>query len=225
MRGVSVALALVSGVAYNTWLLAWWLSPFEDPFTGFVSELAAADQPNSWLFRTADVTVGVALLVIVALGWTAWRGWIGRATPWLAGGLAVVGSGTIVDAVFNMPCAATHDEVCRAAELENPLDADHFVHTVASVVVSIGLVVALAAVAWGCWRMRRRTEAIVASVLGVIVASLLVTMTLWYYTVQTGHGRWQVAQIVASSLFFAWSAVRLRGAGRTLAADSRHCET
>lgn len=214
MRALAAALALVAGLPYNSWALGWWLSQFEHPFTGFVSELAAADQPNAWVFRAADIVVGVALLLIAALGWRAWRGWLGPTSRWLAGALALVGAGTIVDAVFNMPCAATHDPVCRAAELENPLDAAHAVHTVASVVVSVGLVAALAAVAWGCWRLGRRSEALIAAGLLMVVASLLVTMTLWYYTVQAGHGRWQVAQIVASSAFFAWCALRL-GDGRS----------
>ncbi|RAG62272.1 hypothetical protein DN536_38190, partial [Burkholderia multivorans] len=53
------AILLAAGVliTYDSWVLLF-LSPHPQPLSGYLSELAAMDQPASWVFRSGDAIAG-----------------------------------------------------------------------------------------------------------------------------------------------------------------------
>lgn len=58
---------VLAGLCYSAWVPLQFLNPGIDRVWAYVSELAAADQPWSWLVRAADVAAGLACLAGVAL--------------------------------------------------------------------------------------------------------------------------------------------------------------
>lgn len=96
------AALVVAAVLYTTWPLATLLGLEASTPDSLVSELAALDQPWSWLFRLGDTSAGVLAIVGgIAAAVSIRERWsrIGYAL------LAVFGAATIADASMPLPCA------------------------------------------------------------------------------------------------------------------------
>ncbi|WP_233188400.1 DUF998 domain-containing protein [Actinomyces qiguomingii] len=201
LRGVLAALVLVT---YNSWLL-WPLNGDSRVLSGYLSELAAQDQPYQWLFRLGDLAAAAVFAVIAVLGRRGWRRWIGGRAPHAAAALALVGVGTVLDTVFNLPCAESRDPVCAAT----PSLVRHL-HEAASVLVSVALVALIALVALGLaerggWTARVRAVAGFA----VVVAGLLVFSAAAPALAPGTQGPVQMVQVLACSAWIALLAWRL----------------
>mgnify|MGYP000857035120 CR=1 FL=1 len=202
-------LAVLAVVLYNSWV-AWPLNGDPGVLLGYISELAAADQPFSWFFRTADYAAAAVYAAIAALGWRGWAGWLGRRSRHVAVALMVVAVGTALDATFNLPCAESRDAACAAAP-----SIQRHLHEVASVVVSSGQVATIGLVAWGRSVRRGWTRAVKAvASLAVLVAGLLVTTAVAPYLWPGSQGPVQIVQIVLCSVWVGYLAWRLPGRRR-----------
>ncbi|MBE8145971.1 bifunctional lysylphosphatidylglycerol synthetase/lysine--tRNA ligase LysX [Brevibacterium casei] len=95
------------------------LSPHPRPLSGYLSELAAMDQPASWVFRGGDAIAGTLMVLIAVLGVRGWRSRFGRATVPLAIAIGLTGLATIGDAIAALPCTQTFDPVCYAEYTAN----------------------------------------------------------------------------------------------------------
>lgn len=133
-----------AAVLYSLWLLAPWLNPDLDALNGYVSELAARDQPDSWLFRSGDGLTGLltAAAAVVGIRQSDGRGRLG----W--GGLGVFGIATGIDgALTPMTCASFVDSGCAVQELVGALPATHTLHEVTSSVAGVAVLVAMGGLA------------------------------------------------------------------------------
>ena len=179
------AILLAAGVllSYDSWVLLF-LSPYPFPLTGYVSELAAADQPYSWLFRSGDALAGSLMVLIAILGVRGWRPRFGRAAMPLAVAIGVAGLATIGDSIAALPCTQTFDPVCYAEYTANPLRPDFLLHAIAYSIVAIG---AMASLVIAVIALRRRGSLGTAygrgvlAVLGVLIVanigSVIIEMT------------------------------------------------
>jgi hypothetical protein len=192
-------------VGYNTWLLAF-LNPYDAPLSGFISELAAVDQPWSWVFRTGDGLAGLLLLLVAGLGRTRWQSRYGAHAGWVAAALAVAGAATIVDVlVAPMACAPTFDADCRALYEADWLGPGFALHTIASVVVPAGVVGSLVFAGLGSRGRGHRGGRYVA----LVALSLVLGLGTWAIevTLDAGQGYLQAVQVVLFSLWFGALAV------------------
>lgn len=204
------AAALWVLVVYNSWVTAPWLSPNPRALLGYLSELAATDQPASGFYRVADSLAACGLLAIAALGWCGWRAWLGRGgARWTAGLLALVALATIADAIWAMPCAVTLDAQCAAAYKANPFGMDHFPHVVASVTVGSGLVASVAAAAVARWRRGQRGGARRLAVFGALLGLSLLGSVALEVTVGLGQGIVQAVQVLLAAGWAAYLAWRV----------------
>lgn len=119
-------------VAYNNWL-AWRLNGSPDALRGYLSELAASDQPYYWFFRTFDLASAALFCVIALLGQRRWEAWLGRWTRWAAAALTLVGVATALDVVFAMPCSESRDPSCHLVGTAN-----WYLHGATSISVGLG---------------------------------------------------------------------------------------
>ncbi|WP_309133073.1 DUF998 domain-containing protein [Brevibacterium sp.] len=196
-RTIGILLAAGVVIAYDTWVLLF-LSPHPRPLSGYLSELAAADQPYDWVFRGGDMTAGALMILIACLGWTGWRSCLGRLSPAVAAALALTGLATICDAAAAMPCAESFDDACHAAHQADPLQPGFLIHTVTSTVVVCS---ALATMVLVHLALRRRggrhtvharwVVVIAAVLLASNLASWLIEM-LW----RSGQGYVQVVGVI-----------------------------
>ena len=200
------AILLAAGVliTYDSWVLLF-LSPHPQPLAGYLSELAATDQPASWVFRTGDAVAGTLMLVIAVLGLRGWRSRFGRASAPLAAAIAVTGLATIGDSVAALPCTQTFDPACYAEYTANPLRADFLLHTIASTIVALA---ALASMVIAVVALRRRGRlgtpygrGVVGMLVLLLVANLasVVIEAVW----RSGQG---YVQAIAVLIIAAWSA-------------------
>ena len=201
------AAALVAAaVCYSTWVLGPALNPAIDESATVASELAATDQPWSWLFRVGDAVTGVlALAAAVALVRPA-RGW--ARVAWVAA--AVFGLSTVLDAAAApLSCAPSLDAGCAS------LVADEFVepHSWTSSFAVAGAMASLVALALWLWR-RRPGVALVGFVLaGLAIAVSLVTLAQILAESDT-EGIWQRGQLAGISAWLVYAAaVAERGVG------------
>ncbi len=134
---------IVAAVLYSAWITGQFTTPAVDRAHGYVSELAARDQPWTRLFRTSDVLSGLACVAGVALVPRIGREWAG----WLT--LAAFGVLTIAGGLFPMDCAALSSPACG----RGPLSAAHHAHVVTGVLAAAAapLAMALLAVRWRTW--------------------------------------------------------------------------
>ncbi|MBB6032611.1 putative membrane protein [Phytomonospora endophytica] len=143
-RNAGFAALVVAAITYLTWIFGEALNPALDPLTSYVSELAADDQPHEWFFRIGDVVTGsiagtVAILRVKGSHGARFAGWVG---------VIVFGVATLLDAgPFTLTCAPSIDSDCKAAEQAGTLPFPDDVHTVASVIATVALVVAAVAFA------------------------------------------------------------------------------
>lgn len=134
----------VAAVLYGAWIPGEFTAPRIDRIHGFVSELAARDQPWSPLFRLTDAGAGLACLAGTALVPRIPREWLG----WL--GLAAFGLFTCAGALFPLDCATLSDPACGP----DGRSFAHQAHAVAGSLAMAGVVVSMmllsrTALAWG----------------------------------------------------------------------------
>ncbi|SPT52881.1 Uncharacterised protein [Actinomyces bovis] len=180
-RRLLIALVLVP---YNAWLLGPWLWVGRMR-PGYLSELAAQDQPWQWLFRGGDMLAGALLIAVAVLGRRRWRCWLSRWAPGLVIGSILAGGATFLDAILNLPCSLAASASCqKSATLATRL------HEVSSVLAGAGFITMLAAVFLGLrltqgWTRTTRLAAaatalvVVADVLVVLFEFLLPGAQLW----------------------------------------------
>lgn len=203
-RTLAVLLAAAVLLSYDSWVLLA-LSPQPYPLAGYVSELAAADQPYSWVFRTGDAIAGTLMVLIAGLGVRGWRARFGRMSVWVAVAVAVTGLGTIGDSIAALPCAQSFDDVCYAEYTANPLRPDFLLHTIASSLVAFGAMASMV-LAYLALRRQGRGRTLYARGVVIMLAALFATNvssvvieTLW----RTGQG---YVQAIAVLLIAAWAA-------------------
>ncbi|MBE6482063.1 MAG: DUF998 domain-containing protein [Actinomyces ruminicola] len=197
-------LVLLAIVTYNSWLL-WRLNGDPRALSGYLSELAAQDQPYQWLFRLGDLLAAAVFAVIAVLGRRGWGRWIGPRAAQVSAALLVVAVGTVADAVFNLPCAESRDAVCAAAP-----SLVRRVHEASSTVVSISMLVLIGLVALGWWERERWSGRVRATAgLGVVVAALLFSSTVAPKLAPGTQGAVQIIQVVLCSAWIGLLAWRL----------------
>lgn len=203
-------LAVLVLVTYNSWL-AWPLNGDVRVLTGYLSELAAQDQPYQWFFRLGDTLSAGVFAVVAVLGCRGWEPWLGRRAPQAALALLLVALGTLLDAVFNLPCAESRDALCAATP-----SITRRLHEGASVLVAVGLVAVIGLAALGMaerhgrWGRSARLTAGLTALVGVLlVASAVAPMVA-----PGSQGAIQAVQVVLCSGWIATMAWRLPGRPR-----------
>ncbi|MDO4887459.1 MAG: DUF998 domain-containing protein [Actinomycetaceae bacterium] len=200
-----VALGAFVVVFYNSWVL-WPLNGDPQVLSGYLSELAAQDQPYQWVFRLTDVASACAFGAIAALGRRGWASWLGRWSAYLALALLLAAVGTVLDAIFNLPCAESRDAACAST-----FGVVRRLHEAASVLASVALIaiIGLVALAFaeldGCWSRR----AVAVAAFAVLVAILLVSSAVLPFVVPGVQGPLQLVQVPLSSAWIAFLAWRL----------------
>ncbi|MFC9557576.1 DUF998 domain-containing protein [Rhodococcus sp. NPDC056960] len=176
-RVAVAALLILGAVGYASWLLEFVLDTGIDPLRGFASELAAADQPYGFWFRSSDLVTGCIVAVAGVLGLSRYsRGWV-TSVGWIA--LIVFALATIADSRLPMSCAATTDAVCAARENAGHLPLTHDLHAVTSASASTGAVVSTLAFLLAAFRYGWPTW---LKLTGVVVAFVFIGGTVWTLT-------------------------------------------
>jgi hypothetical protein len=191
-----------AAVCYSTWVVGPALNPAIDPAATVASELAAIDQPWSWVFRTGDAVTGALALAAGAFLATRSRGW--ARVAWV--GAAVFGLSTILDAgVAPLPCAPSVDPGCPALTTDELTQPHSYTSSFA---VAGGLASLVALALW--WRRRRPPFAAAGFGLAVLaVAVSLVAMTQ-ILTGSPTEGGWQRGQLACLSGWLLYAAVAAR---------------
>ncbi|MDU0348083.1 DUF998 domain-containing protein [Actinomyces sp. MRS3W] len=203
MRGRLLALAAF--VTYNGWL-AWGLTGDPHALAGYLSELAAQDQPYQWFFRLADTLAAVVFTWIAILGRDGWRPWLGHRAPQVAGALVVAAAGTVLDAVFNLPCAQSRDAACIEAGFAVR------VHEAASVLVSLAFLAGMVLTAVGlAQRIGWTRGPLIWAALTAVVAVLMLTSILAEHVAPGTQGFVQAIYVLVCSAWVARLALRLPG--------------
>ncbi|EST36779.1 DUF998 domain-containing protein [Streptomyces roseochromogenus] len=132
---VAAGILLVAAVAYNDWLLQFWVRTGLDQRNSYISEAFAADQPHRELFSvvelaTAALVMAAASLVVTAVPW----GW--STAGW--GALAAFATCSVADVALPMRCAPSREAGCPA---------DSIAHTMTSGLVHFALFASMAAFA------------------------------------------------------------------------------
>ncbi|MFJ6198500.1 DUF998 domain-containing protein [Micromonospora sp. NPDC092111] len=188
----AVALALAA-VLYASWLFGPVLNPRLGLVGGYLSELAARDQPYHLFFQLGDVATGLCAAVA---GLVLAR--VARDMPWPAWwGAVLFGVATALDGGYtSMDCAPSVDARCARLEELGDLSWRHQAHTVTSAVAVTGgllSMVAILTVLRGA--ARRRPGLAVAVVLAVgTVGTLVASVDPGF-----GLGLWQRVQLVGLS--------------------------
>lgn len=204
LRALAPALAISVLLTYNTWL-AWPINGNPRILTRYLSELAASDQPYFWFFRTGDLISALLFAVIAWIGRRAWRPWLGPWAPRLAAALAVVAAATALDCVVALPCAESHDAVCKATP---SLVRD--LHAVTSSTVGLAFVasfilVLAALLGRGGWSR----AALVVTVAGTVSGLLMLVSAVAPWVSPGTQGAAQAIQVLICSAWVAWLAWRL----------------
>ncbi|MGW4798071.1 DUF998 domain-containing protein, partial [Nonomuraea sp. NPDC004297] len=134
---------IVAAVLGSAWVTGQFTTPAVDRTEGFVSELAARDQPWTRLFRISDALSGLACLAGVALVPRVAREWPG----WLA--LAGYALFTFLAGVFPLDCATLSNPLCG----QRGTSFAHLAHTLAGVLGTVAVLAAMALLSV-CWRSR-----------------------------------------------------------------------
>lgn len=203
-RPVAAAAGLATVLTYNTWLAAQPLFEHGEVFAGYLSELSAADQPHDLFFRVGDMLTGLLVAVLALSVHTATRrrpgGTAGRRWRRLvAVGLLVFSIATILDAVFVLDCAPSHDVACHAAERQVQLSASHYIHEATSVSAQLGATGSLVA---GIMALRSGRWFVVVVGLGVVHVIALAVMVIMLGLGQPGMGYLQAVTVATASLWF-----------------------
>ncbi|GAA3554729.1 hypothetical protein GCM10022419_038900 [Nonomuraea rosea] len=134
---------IVAAVLGSAWITGQFTTPAVDRIDGYVSELAARDQPWTRLFRVSDALSGLACLFGVALVPRVAREWPG----WLA--LAAYGLLTFVAGLFPLDCAALSDPACA----QRAMSPGHLIHTLAGALGTLAVLAAMVLLSsrWRSW--------------------------------------------------------------------------
>ncbi|MFG1701695.1 alpha/beta fold hydrolase [Nonomuraea sp. M3C6] len=134
---------IVAAVLGSAWITGQFTTPAVDRTDGYVSELAARDQPWTRLFRVSDALSGLACAFGVALVPRVAREWRG----WLA--LAAFGLFTFVAGLFPLDCAALSDPACG----QRAISYGHRVHTLAGALATLAVLAAMVLISsrWRSW--------------------------------------------------------------------------
>jgi Protein of unknown function (DUF998) len=198
-----VAALGAAAVSYSTWVLGPVLNPAIDASATVASELAATDQPWSWVFRSGDVMTGVlALAAGVFLAIPA-RGW--ARVAWI--GAAIFGLSTILDAGLTpLSCAPSVDPGCTvlgsgglSAEIGEP-------HSFTSSFAVAGAMASLVALTLRLRRPAPRFALVGAALAALAIATSLVTLTQIISESDT-EGLWQRGQLAGISAWLVYAAV------------------
>lgn len=132
---------IVAAVLYSAWVTGQFTTPAVDRTNGYVSELAARDQPWTRVFRVSDVLSGLVCLGAVAVVPRVAREWAG----WLA--LAAFALLTVASGLFPLDCAALSDPTCVDGGLS------HQVHLLvgALAVAAVLAAMVLLGLRWHSW--------------------------------------------------------------------------
>ncbi|MEV4798725.1 alpha/beta fold hydrolase [Nonomuraea sp. NPDC049421] len=134
---------IMAAVLGSAWITGQFTTPAVDRTHGYVSELAARDQPWSPLFRAGDALSGLACVLGVLLVPRVVREWPG----WLA--LAAFGVFTFLGGLFPLDCATLSDPACGGSGTS----LSHLLHglTGASGTLAVLAAMALLGVRWRSW--------------------------------------------------------------------------
>lgn len=182
---------IVAAVLYSAWAPGQFATPAVNRTEGYVSELAARDQPWSVLFRLSDALAGLACLAGVALTPRVRAEWPG----WLA--LAAFAVLTMVDSAFPLDCAALSDPSCE----RGPVSFSHQAHTVTSALAVTGALAAMVLLARS-WR---------SLAAWLLVGAGLLATVLTLAAVAAGHlvGLAQRAQVAVIAVWLVYVGARL----------------
>nr|WP_300339100.1 DUF998 domain-containing protein [Actinomyces sp.] len=207
-RALAPLLAVGVLLAYNTWL-AWPINGNPRILTGYLSELAASDQPYFWFFRTGDLVSALLISLIAWTGSRAWRAWLGPWAPRLAAALAVVAAATALDCVVALPCAESHDAVCKAT----PSLVRHL-HAVTSSTVGLAFLASFILVLTALLgRDGWSRTALVVTVVGAVSGLLMLASAVAPWVAPGTQGVTQAVQVLICSAWVAWLAWRLDDGG------------
>ncbi|GAA2211156.1 hypothetical protein GCM10009850_066150 [Nonomuraea monospora] len=198
---------IVAAVLGSAWVTGQFTTPTVDRTEGYVSELAAVDQPWTRLFRISDVLSGVACLAGVALvprtsrersqepfpersrecSWE-WAGWLA---------LAAFGLLTAAGGLFPLDCAALSDPLCG----QRGTSPAHVAHALTRVLGTGAVLCAMVLLSarWGArasWLFTWLT----------LAATLLTVVTL---VVGRGVGLAHRAQLTMVAVWLVYVALRL----------------
>ncbi|WP_431909586.1 alpha/beta fold hydrolase [Nonomuraea jabiensis] len=134
---------IVAAVLGSAWITGQFTTPEVDRTDGYVSELAARDQPWTRLFRTSDALAGLACAAGVALVPRVAREW----QAWLA--LAAFGLFTFAAGLFPLDCATLSDPYCG----RRVVSSAHHVHQLVGVLSTAALLAAMVLLSarWRSW--------------------------------------------------------------------------
>jgi hypothetical protein len=160
-----------------------------DASRSYLSELAAADRPSGWLFRSLDITTG--LLILAALAGVPRRlrpVGLARGAEFALAAFAFL---TIVDASSPMACASSASLECARADAANALGLGHQIHTVSSAGALAAVLVSAVLLSVSALRGEPRTRPLerrlLVGVVGLLAAVTLIVSVL--ALVSTGDGR------------------------------------
>src|SRR4051812_19970100 len=174
LRWVAVVGAVVAGVLYSNWLLeVFFTRTLPDPDL-YISELAAADQPNSEWFRGGDLAAAVVLVLATAAALVGVRGdrWTRRG--WWAVGIFAVAT-ALDSTVWRLVCAPSSDAVCAARESSNTVPIGHQLHWLSSGIV---LTAAIASLLAFCLADRRECASAPVRRVGLCMLTALIGSAL-----------------------------------------------
>ena len=203
MRGRVLGAAAV--VSYNTWLAGPFLTGDAGVLSGYLSELAAADQPYQWFFRLGDLLAAAVFATIAVLGRTGWSYWLGQWSSRVSAALLAAAGATALDAVVNLPCAESRNAACAAVP-----SLSRRIHEISSVSVGIALLaviglVAAALVQQDGWSPAARSCAGLALAVGALMAASAVAP----WAAPGTQGATQAVQVLACSIWVGMLAWRL----------------
>lgn len=186
---LAAAAFVAAALLYSAWIPFQFATPGADAVHGYVSELAARDQPWSGSLRLTDALSGLACLLGTALTPRVAAEWPGRLA------LASFGLFTVADSAFPLDCACT-----RAAY---PLS--HHLHSVTSTLAT-GAVLASMVLLSRRWRSAPAWTITVASATATI-------MTIAAMATGAFIGTTQRVQVILIAAWLLYLAVRLATTG------------
>lgn len=201
----AAAALVVAAALYTTWPLAALLGLDASGPDSLVSELAARDQPWSWLFRLGDTSAGVVALVAGIAAAVSVRDVLSRVGYAL---LAVFGAATVADASMPLACAPSVTPGCPTPSSDLP----HVITSgTSSVAVCCGVVLVLYAA-----RARIPTPTMLAgfALAAVAIGGLLVFSVRTLADNYAAAGAIQRVALLALSLLIAGSGLLVRWLSR-----------
>ncbi|MBM7787734.1 DUF998 domain-containing protein [Tenggerimyces flavus] len=196
---------VIAAVLYTTWPLAALLGLDASTPDSLVSELAARDQPWSWLFRLGDTSAGVVAVVAGIAAAVSVRDVVSRVGYVL---LAVFGAATVADASMPLACAPSVTPGCPTPSSDLP----HVITSgTSSAVVCCGIVLVLYAA-----RTRVAKPAIVTgfALAAIAIGGLLVFSVRTLADNYVAAGAIQRGALLALSLGLAGSGLLVRPLSR-----------